>query len=567
METFRAFLRIAAPYWGSYVRWREWLILAAAIGCSLAFIRVTVAINTWHKEFYDALAAFDGAIMPALLLRYLGYLALIVGFIAAGNWLGKVVVFRWRESLTHYFQRAWLDEHRHYRHQLDGEPDNPDQRIAEDLRRLADESMYLFKYFVMNLARLGAFVAILWELSGVQAFYLGGVEITVNGYLVWIAMAYSIISTGLIHLIGNKLHGLNIDQQRREADYRACLLRVRDHSEQIALYGGEHSEDRRLSDRFALIKRNWFALIGREFRVECFSAAQMRIAWFIPIAAILPRYLDRSIGLGEMMQAQSAFSNVLDGFGWFLNYYKRIMEWSAVVRRIAQFKQALNELQRKQSDFCKAGGEWPHLRIHHLDVFDTSGRPLIEGVTIDVSSPCWLLVDGPSGIGKSTFLRVLANLWPYYSGDFCIRGKALFLPQETYLPTDTLRRALCYPSTTCRDDEEIADTLAVVGMGHLASSLDREEEWSKILSGGERQRLAVVQALLFQPDILFLDEITSQIDPSAAIGLVRILKEKLPNALVVGVAHQPEVKAEFEDTILRNSNFRDKTNDVFSCMG
>lgn len=565
MRTFKDFLVIARPYWSNRARWLEWLLLGAAIGCSIAFVRVTVEINAWHKAFYDALAAFDGSAVPALLVMYLGYLMLLVGLIAVGNWLGKLVVFRWRENLTQEFQQAWLEDCKHYRLQFQDEPDNPDQRIAEDLSRLADDSMYLFKYFVMNMARLGAFVTILWQLSGTQTVMVAGTEISVYGYLVWIALSYSIISTGLIHLIGHKLHDLNIEQQRREADYRASLLRVRDNSEQIAFYRGEHSENRQLANRFALIKRNWFALIGREFRVECFSAAQMRIAWFIPIAAVLPRYLDKSISLGDMMQAQSAFSNVLDGFSWFLNYYRRIIEWSSVVRRVSQFGQALNELKREQSDFGHPGEVRPHLRIYDLDIFEPSGRPLMEGVTIDVSSPTWLLIDGSSGIGKSTLLRVLAGLWPYYSGDFCIRGRALFLPQAAYLPTDTLRHALCYPSTTLCNDEEIADNLAVVGMGHLASSLDREEEWSKILSSGERQRLAVVNALLFEPDILFLDEMTSQLDTPAAVELVRILKKRLPNALVVGVAHQPEVKAEFEDTMLYNVSCIEKMDHALNC--
>lgn len=549
MKTFKDFLVIARPYWCDRGRWMEWFLLAAAIGCSLAFVRVTVEINVWQKTFYDALAAFDASVVPLLLMTYLGYLALLVGFIAVGNWLGKLVVFRWRESLTEQFQQAWLEDHAHYRLRFHCEPDNPDQRIAEDLNRLANESMYLFKYLVMNLARLGAFVTILWQLSGIWTVTIAWVQIMVHGYLVWIALAYSIISTGLIHLIGHKLHGLNIDQQHREADYRASLLRVREHSEQIALYRGGEAEDRRLRDCFTQIKLNWFALIGREFKIECFSAAQMRVAWLIPIAAVLPRYLDKSVSLGDMMQAQSAFSNVLDGFGWFLNYYRRIMEWSAVVRRIAQFRQALNEIKREEVDPAQAEGERPRLRINHLRISEPSGRPLMQGVTIDVTGPKWLLIDGPSGIGKSTLLRVLAGLWPYYSGDFCIGGRVLFLPQAAYLPSDTLRRALCYPSTILRDDEEIADTLAAVGMGHLASSLDREEEWSQILSGGERQRLAVVNALLLKPEILFLDEITNQLDTQAAIELVRVLKRRLPNALVIGVAHQPEVKAEFEGTI------------------
>ena len=220
-----------------------------------------------------------------------------MGFVVLGNWLRKILVFRWRKQLTEQFTQMWLARHRTYRLQIQpqGEPDNPDQRIAEDCFLLADKSIDLFKYFIMNAAKLGAFVVVLWQLSGSLKIDIGGKTWMLHGYLVWVALGYTLVCTLATHLIGRKLHPLNIDRQHREADYRANLLRVRDHAEQIAFYRGENSEHRRLSRRFAAVRENWYALIGRELRLETFSATYLRVTQFIPIAAALPLYLAHTL--------------------------------------------------------------------------------------------------------------------------------------------------------------------------------------------------------------------------------------------------------------------------------
>ena len=272
MKTLKSFYRLARPFWFVRSQWREWLILAAVLGFTFAIIRISVLIAEWDKRFYDALAAFNGTAMPALIAEYLGYMALMVGCIVCGDWLQKKLMFRWRSHLTAQFEQRWLAEGSHYRLQLAAEPDNPDQRIAEDIYLLADKSLSLFRHFINNITKLAAFVGVLWGLSGVQQFTLFGQQFTVRGYLVWVALGYSALATVAAHLVGRKLKNLNIERQHREADYRATLLRVRDHAEQIAFYRGENAESRRLRTRFSRISDNWRRLISREFKQETFWA-------------------------------------------------------------------------------------------------------------------------------------------------------------------------------------------------------------------------------------------------------------------------------------------------------
>ena len=555
MNILKKFSRLARPFWtGAHGR-IQWLMLAVLIGFTLCSITISVWIAAWDKRFYDALAAFDGASMPALIVEYLGYMAMIIGCIVCGDWLQKRLIFRWRTHLTEQFQQNWLEGHKHYRLRLTGEPDNPDQRIAEDIYLLADKSIGLFLSFINNIAKFSAFVAVLWTLSGVQTFNIGGYSITVYGYLVWVALIYSIFSTIIAHLVGRKLKNLNIDRQHREADYRAALLRVRDHAEQIAFYNGGEAETGRLKQRYLRIRDNWRRLTNCEFRQETFWATYVRISIFIPILATLPMYLAKTMTFGDMMQTRTSFARVQDSFGWFTDSYRRLIEWAAVVERLSGFQTALEQVEQEGRSAAHPTST-PTLTLNNhrqsgilvlqnLTVHTQTGSPLLTDINLEAHAPEWVLLEGRSGIGKSTLLRTLAGLWPYYQGSFALDGSLLFLPQRPYLPADTLRHTVSYPHTACQDDRLIQTTLEQVGLGRLKNNLDEPYEWHGILSGGEQQRLSLARALLHKPQILFLDEATNQLDGESALTLMQTLKRALPDTLVIGISHQPEIQALF----------------------
>ena len=563
MKTLKKFFYLARPFWSGAHGRLQWLMLAVLIGFTLCSITISVWIAAWDKRFYDALAAFDGASMPALIVEYLGYMAMIIGCIVCGDWLQKRLIFRWRTHLTEQFQTNWLEGHKHYRLRLTGEPDNPDQRIAEDIYLLADKSISLFRSFINNIAKFSAFVAVLWTLSGVQTFNIGGHNITIHGYLVWVALIYSVISTVIAHLVGRKLKNLNIDRQHREADYRAALLRVRDHAEQIAFYNGGEAETGRLKQRYLRIRDNWRRLTNCEFRQETFWATYVRISIFIPILATLPMYLAKTMTFGDMMQTRTSFARVQDSFGWFTDSYRRLIEWAAVIERLSGFQTALEQAEHKSPVLQPHQADLPHHRgkavLQNLTIHTQTGIPLLSGISLEAHAPEWLLLEGKSGIGKSTLLRVLAGLWPYYQGTFSLEGSRLFFPQRPYLPTDTLRQTVSYPYAACQDDHLIQTVLEQVGLNNptgrlhtLINDLDTPYEWHGILSGGEQQRLSLARALLHKPQILFLDEATNQLDDESALMLMQTLKQHLPDTLVIGISHQPKIQALFDSSLNLN---------------
>ena len=274
-----------------------------------------------------------------------------------------------------------------------------------------------------------------------------------------------------------------------------------------------------------------------------FYASYVRISIFIPIFATLPMYLAKTLTFGDVMQTRSSFARVQDGFGWFLDVYKQLILWAAVIERLARFQDALAQLpEHEKTDH----GDNGHISTTGLCINTADGRPLLQNLNLHAAAPDWLLLDGKSGIGKTTLLRTLAGIWPYYRGRYRlpVHG-ALTLPQRPYLPQDTLRAILCYPARDGIADEHLRAALQRVGLGRLADQLDHEQEWQRILSGGEQQRISLARALIARPRILILDEATNQLDDAAACTLMQTLREALPQTLCLAISHQPPIKALF----------------------
>ena len=427
--------------------------------------------------------------------------------------------------------------------------DNPDQRIAEDSLLLVQKSVDLVKSLVYNLAKLIAFVAILWQVSKILKFEIFGMRFEIEGFLLYVALLYTLLCSLITHLIGRRLRGLNFAKQRAEADYRSDLLLVRENAEAVAFMRGEDAERGRFRASFSEIMRNWRSIMNTEFRLECFSVSYLKITNLIPIFACLPLYLSRAMSFGDMMQARSAFYSVQDGFAWFMDYYKQIMEWAASVQRIYEFIARMDG-ESANLHVCVTQSNENSARCEGLSVFTPAGEPLIEDLRFELAPAQFIMLRGKSGAGKSTALRYAAGLWRYGCGEISLpRTGVMFIPQKPYLAPLSLKELISYPQPPRADDAEFLEILRRVGLKKFARMLNSRADYVKILSGGEAQRLSFARIHYHKPTFVFADEITSALDPASARELLLSLRADLPRLGMLAIVHQTGLEDIFERTI------------------
>ena len=557
--TKQGFLRqawdLAWPYWKSEEKWSASGLLAAVIGLTLFSVWLSVRFNLWYNNAYDALQQYDAAAFWWQAVVFTMLAGASVATAVYRLYLRQILEIRWRQWMTGRFLHGWLDDQAYYRMQLDKTvTDNPDQRIADDLQRFTENSLHLALGLLHAAVTLFSFLFILWTLSGILTIPLGGdSHVDIPGYLVITAFLYATIGTWLTRWIGRPLTRLLFDQQRYEADFRFSLVRLREHAESVAFYGGEARELETFTTRFARIVVNWWGIIRRRKKLTWLTASYGQVAVIFPFFVAAPRYFAKEIQLGGLIQITSAFNHVQDSLSFIVDAYTEIAEYQAVVQRLSGFREKMDEIAAERISArpieIERGGSG--VAVETLDLNLPDGQPLRQDIALAASPAKPLLITGPSGVGKSTLLRAIAGLWPFGRGRVRVGdGSALFLPQRPYLPLGTLGDALVYPrAATELPRQSLAEALRAVGLPQLIDRLDEEGNWAQRHSIGEQQRLAFARVLLARPEIVFLDEATSALDEAAEMSLYRLLREAAWRPTIVSVGHHGTLRR-FHDTIV-----------------
>jgi putative ATP-binding cassette transporter len=530
---------LIAPYFRGQARWAAIALLMGVVALNLITVWVDVLLNDFQRDFFNALESRDEAAFREQLWRFSG-LAFAFILVAVYKFhLTQLFELRWRTWLTQRFLDGWMSHRAYYAMELAGTPaDNPDQRMAEDIRLFTEYTVSLSMGLLNALVTLASFVTILWTVSGPLSIKLGSTEISIPGYMVWVALGYALLGSWLSHRIGKPLIGLNVAQQRLEADFRYGLIRVREHAESIALFRGEAPETSGLLQRFGEVVTNYWALVKAQKRLIWTQSLYAQMAVIFPFVVAAPRYFHGPLKLGDLMQIANAFGQVQSALSWFVNAYANLASWRATAERLLTFEDAIAQSQLvAQRGLRTTVGETPALHDVRLDT--PGGRPIVARADLAISAGERVLLSGPSGSGKSTLFRALAGIWPYGDGrtEHPQQG-VLFLPQRPYLPHGSLRACVSYPGAVGDfNDTQLTRALQDCRLPQLISRLDEVATWDRQLSPGEQQRLAFARAILNAPTWLFLDEATASLDEATGSALYAMLVERLPHSALISIAH------------------------------
>ncbi|WP_420967102.1 ABC transporter ATP-binding protein/permease [Bradyrhizobium sp. B120] len=543
----------AKGFWGVVGGRLAWVLTGGLLVLIFLQLSFQFGINLWNRAIFDAIEKRDAAVVLRLTAVFLPLAigSVLLGIIQVYTRMG--IQRRWRAWLTGSVISRWLKNGRYYQLNLvSGDHQNPEYRIAEDLRVATDAPIDFATGVTSAFLSATTFIIVLWTIGGALTLTIAGATVTIPGFLVVAAVLYAAIASGSMVVIGRNFVAISEKKNQAEAEYRYALMRVRENGESIALLGGEEEERSGIDSSFGGVLQQWALLCGQHMRTTIVSQGSSLIAPVIPILLCAPKFLEGSMTLGQVMQAASAFTIVQGAFGWLVDNYPRLAEWNAGARRVASLMMSLDGLERAETgdslNRIKRGETEGNtmLRLNDLSVTLDDGTAVVGETEILIEPGERVLVSGESGTGKSTLVRAIAGLWPWGGGsvDFHADRRLFMLPQKPYVPSGTLRRAAAYPAAA--EDwsiEQIGEALDKVGLGHLKERIEEEAPWDQTLSGGEKQRLAFARLFLHRPDIIVLDEATSALDDRSQDKLMELLNEELKNATVVSVAHRAELEA------------------------
>lgn len=562
-QFFRDVWYLTKSYWQSEEKKKAFFLLGCIIALTLGVVYMLVLLNQWNNSFYSALQNYDAKKIFDELIHFSWLAAIYILLAVYSYYLQQTLILNWRRWLTTRFIDIWLQNKTYYNLQMFGkDTDNPDQRISEDVRQFVEMTLSFGIGILKAFCTFASFVVILYNLSGSLSFTFMGKTWTINGYMLWASLLYSVIGTYITHIVGRKLVKINFIQQKYEADFRFSMIRLRESAESVAFYRGEAQEGSVFKQRFKMLLDNFWKLVNKQKQLVFLNSGYSQIAIIFPFVVAMNRYLTKEVTIGGLMQVASAFGRVQDSLSYFVDMYSSIAQWQAVVMRLTCFGHHMHDVYQQAERFhVERFAAADVVEVNNMQINLPDGKPLLENISFTLHPGHNVLIKGVSGSGKSTLLRAISGIWPFVDGKIFLpeRDKLMFIPQKSYLPLGTLRAALNYPGNKPIDDTELIYLMDLCQIGYLKDKLDLEADWSHVLSVGEQQRLAFVRAHIQQPQWLFLDEATSALDEDTEANMYSLLQERLQQTTVVSVGHRSTLNKYHELVLRLNKSTRQVT--------
>jgi putative ATP-binding cassette transporter len=521
-RVFRRFWAIARSYWFGDEKWKARGLLVVLVVLLLGYTGLSVVLNNKRGVLISALSSQDEARFWETVLIFIGVLVAYAPLLGGYDYLQKRVGVEWRRWLTGRFVDDYFQDRSFYEiQQFKTDIDNPDQRIAEDVKNFTQESLAFLLVVAGSVLQVIAFSGVLWGISK---------------NLVWFLVLYALLGTLVtVVIFGKPLVRLNFEQLKKEANFRFGLVRIRENAEAIAFYRGETQESDQVKHRFIDAFDNFKRLIFWELNLNILTNAYEFIPFVLPAIVVAPAVFAGDIEVGKVTEAQGAFVRVFFSLNVVVARFQSLTSFGAGIDRLYDFAAALDHVESEPMAPATPDPTEPttittapptitvetadHIALKDFTLQTPNHkRTLVENLSLVLPEQQGLLIVGPSGCGKSSLLRAIAGLWSSGSGTLQRPDldHMLFLPQKPYMILGTLRDQLLYPNPSqAVDDEALNAALQQVNLADLAErfgGFEATEEWGDVLSLGEQQRLTFARILLNRPDFAILDEATSALD-------------------------------------------------------
>ena len=511
------------------------LFFVLIVTLTLFSVRLSLVHSTWYNNMYTALQEFNQTVFWEQMILFCFIAGFSVAAALISYYLNQRFSINWIEWLNTELLEKWMDKRAYYKSQYMGNNlDNPDQRIQQDIQSYVKTTLSLRTGVIDAVTSMISYTILLWGLAGPMT--LLGIEIP--RAMVYLVFAYVIFTTLIAFWLGKPLIRLNFANEKLNANYRYSLIRVKEYAESIAFYAGEKVEKSRLYKQFRAVIDNMWDIVFRALKFSGFNLVVSQISVVFPLLIQVSRYFEKQIKLGDLMQTLQVFGKLHSNLSFFRNTYDSFAEYKATLDRLTGFHYSVEAAQKQsKTDITDHPTD---VIFQHLSVKSPMGKILIKDLNLTLTQGNSLLIQGQSGVGKTTLLRTIAGLWSYAEGKiFCPQHNTLFLSQRPYLPQGNLLTALYYPDTTENVDlAKITRVLEQVQLAHLQDRLEQEQDWSRILSLGEQQRLAFARLLLHKPTVAFLDEASASLDEGMEYAMYRLIREELPNTTIISVGHR-----------------------------
>ena len=512
------------------------VIIATAFG--------QILLNRWNAPFYDSLEKRNPHAFLHQLMVFAGIAGVLLVLNVAQSWLNQMLHLKLREGLTRDLVTEWMRPLRAFRLANAGAIGaNPDQRMHEDARRLADLTVDLGIGLVQATILLVSFVGVLWALSSGFAFHFWGRSFAIPGYMVWAAVIYAGTASCLSWLAGRPLIRLNSERYAREAELRFSLMRVNEHVDAISLTGGETDEKRRLELDLATVLKAVRRIIVASVRLTWVTAGYGWITLVAPIVIAAPVYFAGDLTFGGLMMAAGAFTQVHASLQWFVTNIAGIADWRATLLRVASLRSALlkvDNLHYVEKQIELADAKAGHMTFDNIEVASPGGCAKLSETHVDIGPGERVAVTGGPEAGKTLFFRAIAGLWPWGSGRIGLpAGQAVtFIPNMPYFPRGSLREVLSYPlGTAAFADADLISSLTKMGLGRLAGMLDRNTRWDRDLNNDDQRLLAFARLALHKPRWVIINEALDALQDDARERVISVFRRDLADATIVNIGH------------------------------